>query len=406
MNKAISVTELNRYLKGMFDDNQLLYNVCVKGEISNFGEKSGNYYFKLKDSGAQVQCILFNNYVEIIGKDNILELKDGLEVTVTGKISLYEKAGTYAIYVKKIENTGLGDYFVKLQKLKIKLAEEGLFDESHKKKIPKYSVNVGVVTAENGAAIKDIYKTIKDKNKYAKIYLYPSKVQGDDAYKTIIEGINVLDKMKLDVIIIGRGGGSIEDLYAFNDENVARAIYNATTPIISAVGHEINDSISDLVADLRVATPTAAGEKAVFSYDALCEDINDHKEELNQVMLDKINLIKDKLENIKIQIDLLTPKEKVRHFRDILKKHNENINSLMENKIIYHKQVLKNYIEKLRANDTLQKLEKGFLYTTNTNNIKINSVRKVKNGDIIKLYLLDGSIDSKVINIKKVVYNK
>lgn len=401
MIKAITVTELNRYLKGMFDDNQLLYNVSVKGEISNFKEIRGNYYFSLKDSGAQVQCILFNNYAEIIGKESILELKDGLEVTVTGKVSLYEKSGTYAIYAKKIENTGLGDYFVKLQKLKQKLEKEGLFDESHKKEIPLYSIDIGVVTAENGAAIKDICKTIKDKNKYVKIYLYPSKVQGDDAYKTIVEGINILDKMELDVIIIGRGGGSIEDLYAFNDENVARAIYNATTPIISAVGHEINDSISDLVADLRVATPTAAGERAVFSYDEFCEDINNYKEILNDKMQDKINLIKENLENTKIKLDLLTPKEKVRHFREKLKTHNEKISLLIKDRIKFNKQVLKNYIEKLRANDTLQKLENGFLYTTNENNIKVNSVKKIKNDDIIKLYLVDGSIDSKVININK-----
>lgn len=399
MTKAITVTELNRYLKGMIDDNQLLYNVSVRGEISNFKEVRGNYYFSLKDSGAQVQCILFNNYVGIIGKDTILELKDGIEVTIVGKVSLYEKAGTYAIYIKKIENSGLGDYFVKLQKLKQQLAKEGIFDESHKKEIPQYSINIGVVTAENGAAIKDICKTIKDKNKYAKIYLYPSKVQGDDAYKTIVEGINVLDKMNLDVIIIGRGGGSIEDLYSFNDENVARAIYEANTPIISAVGHEINDSISDLVADLRVATPTAAGEKAVFSYDDFCENINNYKEVLNDVLQDKINLIKEKLDNVKVQIDLLTPKEKVRRFKDLLKNNNEKIDTLMKNKIISYRQILQNYIEKMRANDTLHKLEKGFLYTTNKNNKKINTIKQVKKGDIIKLYLVDGNIDSKVISI-------
>lgn len=401
MIKAITVTELNRYLKGMFDDNQLLYNVSVRGEISNFKEAHGNYYFSLKDSGAQVQCILFNNYVEIIGKKSILDLKDGLEVTVTGKISIYEKAGTYAIYVKKIENTGLGEYFIKLQELKQKLAKEGLFDEFHKKEISLYSINIGVVTAENGAAIKDIYKTIKDKNKYAKIYLYPSKVQGKDAYKSIVEGINVLDKMNLDVIIIGRGGGSIEDLYVFNDENVARAIYNATTPIISAVGHEINDSISDLVADLRVATPTAAGERAVFSYDDFYDKISNYKGKLNAEVQNKINLLSEKLDNIKIQLDLLTPKEKVRHFREMLKTNNEKLNLLMADRIKFHKQVLKNYIEKLRANDTLQKLEKGFLYTTNKNNNKINSVKQVKNNDIIRLYLVDGSIDTKVIDINK-----
>lgn len=372
MREAITVTQLNRFIKDMFAEQRLLYGVIVKGEVSNFKESRGNYYFSLKDTGSSIQCIIFANVAYSIDLKNI---KDGDEVTITGRVAVYEKAGTYAIYVNKLENTGLGEYFIKLQKLKEKLYKEGLFDESHKKEIPKYSLNVGVITAKNGAAIQDIYRTIKNKNKYASVTLYPALVQGESAAASIIDGIKTLDKMGFDVLIIGRGGGSIEDLYVFNDESVAHAIYDAKTPIISAVGHEINDSISDLVADIRVATPTAAGEISVFSYDEFLED----------------------LENYKTEISLLSPKEKLKRYReDLLSKNNEMKRSL-KNRLKVIDSKLNEYIEKLKARDVLTTLQNGFAYTTKESGKKVKSVKDIKKGEVLMSRFTDGTIKSKVM---------
>ena len=309
MKEAVSVSQLNKYIKEMFADDNILKNVIVKGEVSNAKESRGNYYFSLKDDFSQIQCIVFSSYS---GQNvDVNSLVDGREVIVYGKVSVYEKGGNYSIYVTKIENYGLGEFYVKLEELKKKLYEKGMFDPLYKKEIPKYSMNIGVVTAKNGAAIRDIYKTIKDKNPYANVVLYPSLVQGDNAYKTIVDGIMCLDNLELDVIIIGRGGGSIEDLYCFNDERVAYAIFNAKTPIISAVGHEINDSISDLVADARVATPTAAGEMATFSYEDFESDLDNYKLTLDNLINDKLSLIKDKLDRLNKEIHLLAPNLKI-----------------------------------------------------------------------------------------------
>lgn len=400
MKEAVSVSQLNKYIKEMFSDNSILNNVIVKGEVSNFKESRGNYYFALKDDIAQIQCIVFTNYsgqnVDISG------IVDGREVIVYGKVSVYEKGGTYAVYVNKIENSGLGEYYIKLEELKKKLQEKGMFDSIYKKDIPKYSMNIGVVTAKNGAAIRDIFKTIKDKNPYANVVLYPSLVQGDNAYKTIVDGIMELDKIGLDVIIIGRGGGSIEDLYCFNDERVAYAIFNAKTPIISAVGHEINDSISDLVADARVATPTAAGEMATFDYEEFENDLENYKLTLDSIISDKIDQIKLRIDSANKQLQILAPKARVERYRDNLKHQKEKLNYEINNKLSNVKNDLKRYIEMLKARDILDKLSKGLAFTTNKQGKIIKSVKKVKKDDIIVSRIVDGTITSKVTSVKSI----
>ena len=399
MREAVSVSQLNKYIKEMFADDNILRNVIVKGEVSNFKESRGNYYFSLKDELAAVQCIIFTNYSGA-GVD-ITNVSDGAQITVYGKVAVYEKGGTYAIYVSKIENSGLGEYFIKLEELKKKLFELGMFDDSYKKEIPKYSINIGVVTAENGAAIRDIYKTIKDKNPYANVTLYPSLVQGDNAYKTIIDGIMTLDKMDLDVIIVGRGGGSIEDLYCFNDERVAYAIFNAKTPIISAVGHEINDSISDLVADVRVATPTAAGELATFSYEDFENDLENYKLTLDDIIEDKLDRLKEGLDSRRRQIATLAPKAKVERYKDNLKHIRDRLKTSMDSKVSNLRHDLEKYIEKLKSRDVLDKLGKGLAYTTDAKGKKIKSTKDVKVGNIILSRLKDGVIESEVTKIRK-----
>ena len=400
MREAVTVSQLNRYIHDMFSTDKVLNSVIVKGEVSNFKESRGNYYFSLKDENSSIQCIIFANY----GRQNVdlSSVSDGIKITVYGKAAIYEKGGTYAIYVNKIENSGLGEYYIRLEELKKKLYEKGMFDESYKKDIPKYAINIGVVTAEHGAAIRDIFKTIKDKNPYANVILYPAVVQGDEAYKTIVEGIMELDKMNLDVIIIGRGGGSIEDLYCFNDERVAYAIFNASTPIISAVGHEINDSISDLVADVRVATPTAAGEMATFSYSDFEEDLDNYRLTLDRELEDKLDYIKDKLENSKRQLQLLAPRARLDRYKDNLKHLKEKLDNVIDNKTVEVKNKIEKYIEMLKNRDVLDKLSKGLAYVTDDKGKKLKSVKGVKKDSILLSRLKDGTIKSKVIDIKAI----
>ena len=399
MREAVTVSQLNRYIKELFSDNNILRNVMVKGEVSNLKESRGNYYFSLKDEQAAIQCIVFTNYSG--ASVDLSNINDGAQIIVYGKVAVYEKGGTYAIYVSKIENSGLGEYFIKLEELKKKLSELGMFDESYKKEIPKYSRNIGVVTAENGAAIRDIFKTIKDKNPYANVVLYPSLVQGENAYKTIVDGIMELDKMDLDVIIVGRGGGSIEDLYCFNDERVAYAIFNAKTPIISAVGHEINDSISDLVADKRVATPTAAGELATFSYEDFENDIENYKLTLDNIIEEKLDRLKEKLDNAKKQISFLSPRARVDRYKDNLKHIRIALKNSMHSKLQNVKSELRNYIEMLKSRDPLESISKGMAYTTNKSGKKIKSIKDVKIGTLILSRVKDGTIESQVTKIIK-----
>lgn len=399
MKEAVSVSQLNKYIKEVFSDNSVLNNVIVKGEISNLKMSRDNYYFSLKDDSSSIQCIVFTNYSGI--DVDTSKLSDGLEIIIYGRVAVYEKAGTYAIYVNKVEDLGLGAYFLQLEKLKKELYEKGMFDESYKKEIPKYSMNIGVVTAENGAAIRDIYKTIKDKNPYANITLYPSLVQGENAYKTIVDGIMELDKLDLDVIIVGRGGGSIEDLYCFNDVRVAYAIFNAKTPIISAVGHEINDSISDLVADMRVATPTAAGNVATFSYDEFEEDIENYKLTLENMIDDKLEKYREKLENAKRQITFLSPSEKLARYKDSIKHKKDKLKTTIDNKIVNLKYNLDKYIELLKSRNVLDRIGKGLSYTTDVQGKKIVSVKNVKVGKVILSRLKDGTIESTVTKIKR-----
>lgn len=399
MKEAVSVSQLNKYIKEVFSDNSVLNNVIVKGEISNLKMSRDNYYFSLKDDSSSIQCIVFTNYSGI--DVDTSKLSDGLEIIIYGRVAVYEKTGTYAIYVNKVEDLGLGAYFLQLEKLKKELYEKGMFDESYKKEIPKYSMNIGVVTAENGAAIRDIYKTIKDKNPYANITLYPSLVQGENAYKTIVDGIMELDKLDLDVIIVGRGGGSIEDLYCFNDVRVAYAIFNAKTPIISAVGHEINDSISDLVADMRVATPTAAGNVATFSYDEFVEDIKNYKLTLENIKDDKIEKYREKLENAKRQITFLSPSEKLARYKDSIKHKKDKLKTTIDNKIVNLKYNLDKYIELLKSRNVLDRIGKGLSYTTDVQGKKIVSVKNVKVGKVILSRLKDGTIESTVTKIKR-----
>ena len=392
-----TVTQINNYIKNVFSRDYVLNHIVVEGEVSNLNNSRGNYYFNLKDESSYITCIMFSNFVN----ESIKFLENGARVNVTGSIRVYEKNGTYSIYVTSVERQGLGEYYLKLEELKKKLLEMGMFDAMYKKDIPSYSNKIGIVTAKNGAAIKDIEKTIRDKNPYAKMYLYPCKVQGEDAYKTIINGIIALDQMELDVIIIGRGGGSTEDLDPFNNEELAYTIFNAKTPIISAVGHEINDCICDLVADIRVATPTAAGEKAAYSYYDLMDAIDEYEDELIELILDKINYYRDIVDEYKLKLDIYSPKNKITNLFSKYELYNNNLKQVINNKLQKIKYEYENKLNILKAYNVFDKFKNGFSYITNKKNTKIISVNNVKIGDEVNIRLKDGKVKTTVNKIEK-----
>ena len=293
--KYISVTQLTRYIKYKIDNDVNLNEVFLKGEISNFKAHSrGHYYFTLKDEGSRINAIMFSSATR-----NVKFIpQDGMKVLVTGKISVFEATGQYQIYVNEMLEDGIGNLYIAYEQLKKKLQEEGLFDEKYKKPIPKIPNRVGVVTAPTGAAIKDIISTIKRRWPLTEIYLFPALVQGEDAKEDIVRQIKRADEYNLDTLIVGRGGGSIEDLWAFNEEIVARAIFECKTPVISAVGHEIDFTIADFVADLRAPTPTGAAEMAVPQLSDVTKYLNQINIRLNNTISNKINQNKRKLNDL------------------------------------------------------------------------------------------------------------
>ena len=367
MKNIFSVGQINRYVKNMFTQDFILQKIYVKGEVSNCKyHTSGHIYFSLKDEESQISCVMFAS-----ARYNGLqfELEDGQEVIVDGNVSVYERGGSYQLYAQEIRLNGIGELYVAYEMLKQKLYEEGLFDHEIKKPIPKNPKKIGVVTARTGAAIHDIISTAKRRNPYVQLVLYPAKVQGEGASDTIVSGIRTLDQYGVDTIIIGRGGGSIEDLWAFNEENVARAIYEAKTPIISGTGHEVDTTIADYAADLRAATPTAACELAV--------------PDITEVM---------KLQKYQITIANYDPRFQLQEQKMRLSELEEQIQQVMKNKMTGYKHKLELYAKELHGLSPTAKLINGFGYLEDQNGEPVTSVHKVKEGDQISLTISDGTI--------------
>lgn len=300
----LTVSAINKYIKYRFDTDEHLKNVFLKGEISNIKPySSGHMYFTIKDETSRISAAMFSNSAKRLS----FVPKDGMKVLVIGRISIYEGTGNYQIYIEDMQEDGVGNLHIAFEKLKESLAKEGLFDPSHKRPIPKIPNKIGIVTAPNGAAVKDILTTLKRRFPLTETILFPSLVQGDSAALDIVKNINLAQSYDLDVLIVGRGGGSIEDLWPFNEEIVARAIYNSKIPIISAVGHEIDYTISDFVADLRAPTPTGAAELAVPNYIEVLSQIEHLKIRASKVLLNQINHYKHKLNNLKNNYILKNP---------------------------------------------------------------------------------------------------
>ncbi len=417
--KYLTVSALTRYLKAKFDGDTNLRQVFLKGEISNFkAHTTGHLYFSVKDEGSKINAIMFRGNASKLN----FTPADGSKVLMVGRISVYEATGSYQIYVDDMLEDGVGNLYVAYEKLKKELAKEGLFDENHKKPIPKIPRRVGVITASTGAAIRDIMTTIARRFPICETILFPTLVQGDNAKFDIAANIKKAKDYNLDVLIVGRGGGSIEDLWPFNEEIVARAIYESDIPIISAVGHEVDFTIADFVADLRAPTPTAAAELAVPNMSDLIKHINQLSIRLNEGMNKKIKyqrlyldsiknsyVIKSPMimfENKKQKLDLLNQKLNELILRNITASK-DKINNLKNSYILTNpsniykdkKNELKNIIDKLSLLNPLNVLARGYSITY-INDKVLKSVSKVKKGDKLKIKLTDGTIDTIVEKVE------
>ena len=399
MASVYSVTEVNSYIKHMFEQDFVLNNVYVKGEISNCKyHTSGHIYFTLKDKGGVIACVMFAGNRR--GLD--FKLEEGLKVTAFGSINVYERDGKYQLYVKEVKMDGQGDLYRRFELLKAELLEMGMFDASYKKPLPKYAMKVGIVTAKTGAAIQDIINVSTRRNPHIQLYLYPALVQGAEAAPTIVRGIQTLDALGLDVLIVGRGGGSLEDLWAFNEEIVARAIFNCNTPVISAVGHETDTTIADYVADMRAPTPSAAAELAVFDYNAYIAELNGYLEMFNKSMRNKHRATRDLLNQYALRVKHMSPSNRITTKRqeidDICSRMSEKIKLKLERK----RYELSLGIQRLEGASPLNKLKSGYSYVSDENGNTLKSVEQVNSGDNVEIFLLDGRINANVIDkVKK-----
>lgn len=414
-----SVEQVNKYLHGLVEEDSLLGNIVIEGEVSTVNyNQSGHIYFTLKDGKSSLPAVIFAGNARSLS----FRLVTGAKIKVHGKIDVYVPYGKYQLIGDYAALAGEGDLNAKYEELKKKLEAEGLFAEDHKKPIPKFVTRLGIVTASTGAAVQDIIRVSKERNPYVEIYLFPAKVQGDGAAATIVAGIEFLDMMDLDVIIVGRGGGSLEDLWAFNEEIVARAIYNADTPIISGVGHEPDVALSDFVADVRAATPSNAAEIANFVYKDFQKKCNQYLERMNMAFDGKCEVLSERLKVYLQRFNAVSPAIRVEkqqerigtylpRFEAAINRHIEikanripeysrrfetGINIIMERK----RQLLSNYYSRIDAKSPHKLLAAGYSFVADEGGTKIVSVNDVKNGQRMKNYLADGEIISEIIDIK------
>ncbi len=395
--KEYTVSQVNGYIKNLISSDYLLRNIVIRGEISNCKYHSmGHIYFTLKDEASSMPCVMFKGSIPNGLK---FRLEDGQAVLITGSINVYERDGRYQLYASKIllADDGKGKLAEEYEKLKIKLYEEGLFEFEVKKPIPKHPKAVGIVTAKTGAAIQDIMNIAKRRNPYVQLYLYPAKVQGEGAAETIVRGIETLDKMGLDTIIVGRGGGSIEDLWAFNEEIVARAIFAAKTPIISGTGHEVDNTIADYVADLRAPTPSAAAELAIDNVLDTLNRVKTLRSSMDREMTSKVRDAKFSLEKLRNALERLSPEAVLRDRQLMLAQSVDRLHRLMEERLTRVKQRLEVDITRLHGLSPTAKLVNGFGYIADSKDKPVTSIKGVKEGDNLTIRVHDGTIDTKVL---------
>lgn len=393
-----SVTQVNSYIKNMFVQDFLLNRICVKGEVSNCKyHTSGHIYFTLKDKSGTLSAVMFASQ----RKGLTFQLQEGQQVVVTGSVDVYERDGKYQLYAKEITRDGDGALFERFQKLRDELEEMGMFAVEYKQPIPKYARTVGIVTASTGAAIRDIINIANRRNPYVQLILYPALVQGEQAQHSIVKGIETLDAMNLDVMIIGRGGGSIEDLWAFNEESVARAIFACETPVISAVGHETDVTIADYVADMRAPTPSAAAELAVFDYWQFESQLAVYKEALQRSMERKIERRNYRLEQYRLKLQMYHPGRRINEKRQGLVDLEDRMKALLDRQLLESQHRLAILSGRLHGLSPLEKISKGFGFITDEKQKRVESVTSLKAGQILKVRLADGTVKTQVLETEK-----
>lgn len=388
-----SVSQVNSYIKNMFAQDFALSRISVRGEVSNCKyHTSGHIYFTLKDKTGTLAAVMFAGQRRGLS----FQLQEGQQVVVTGTVDVYERDGKYQLYARKIEQDGQGDLFLRFQRLRDQLEEMGMFAPEYKQPIPRYARTVGVVTASTGAAIRDIMNITARRNPYVQLILYPALVQGAGAAASIVCGIQTLDEMGLDVLIVGRGGGSIEDLWAFNEEPVARAIFNCRTPVISAVGHETDVTIADYVADLRAPTPSAAAELAVFDYRQFEEQLLAYNAALRRAMGRQVERRRFQADQYRLRLQLHDPISTLRQQRQRLADLQDQMEEAMKRKLTMAKHRLALAGGRLHGLSPLEKISRGFGFLTDENSRRIEHAADVNPGDLITIRITDGRLKARV----------
>ncbi|MGO5442099.1 exodeoxyribonuclease VII large subunit [Faecalimonas sp. LCP19S3_D12] len=398
MRNVYSVGQVNAYIKNMFTQDFMLNRIYVKGEVSNCKyHTSGHIYFSLKDESGMIACIMF------AGQRGGLpfRMQEGQQVIVLGNVTTYERDGKYQLYAKEIILDGAGALYEKFEALKQELGEMGMFAEEYKQPIPKFARTIGIVTAPTGAAIRDIINVAGRRNPYVQLLLYPALVQGEGASASIAEGIAALEKKGVDLIIVGRGGGSIEDLWAFNEEIVARAIFECRIPVISAVGHETDTTIADYVADLRAPTPSAAAELAVFEYETFLNEVEEYRIKIRKAIRQKAEWEKMKIGQYALQLKYLHPRNKLRDKQQRTVELEERFRQTMERKIDDEKRRFAFYIERIKGLSPLAKLNQGFAYISTENGKVVKTIADTANGETLNVYVTDGVIKARVEDTHK-----
>lgn len=386
-----SVAQINAYIKNMFQQDFVLSHIWIRGEVSNCKyHTSGHIYFTIKDESGTIGCVMF------AGNRSGLKflLKEGQTIIAEGCIRVYERDGKYQLYAKKITLDGIGLLYQKFEQLKQELEEVGMFAEIYKKLIPSFAQKIGIVTASTGAAIRDIAQIARRRNPYVQLILYPALVQGEGAKETIVQGIAYLDALGVDIIIVGRGGGSIEDLWAFNEECVARAIFACHTPIISAVGHEVDTTIADYAADLRAPTPSAAAELAVWDYRSYQYTLQEKRRILFQKMLGQIERSRGKLEQAKIRLLYIGPQNQILMQKQRLLDLERQLEKQIEQKIAAARHRIEVLAERLDGVSPLKRLEKGYAYVTDKKGQPFKNIKQANKGDMITIQVADGKIEA------------
>ena len=403
MKTVYSVGQVNRYVKNMFIQDYVLRKVYVKGEVSNCKyHTSGHIYFSLKDETGVLSCVMFAGQRRGLA----FRMKDGDRVVVGGAVDVYERDGRYQMYAKEITLEGAGALYERFLALKAELEEMGMFAPEYKQPIPRFIRRLGVVTAPTGAAVQDIRNISLRRNPYLQIILYPALVQGDGAADSIVKGIRMLDEAGVDTIIVGRGGGSIEDLWAFNEEKVARAIFECRIPIISAVGHEVDFTIADFVADLRAPTPSAAAELAVDDMAQVMYTLSSYQERFQRDMREKIEFQRVRLGQYQMRLKYLSPESRLRDRRQALVDFEDTLRRAMDNKLQQYRHRLGIYLERYQGLSPLAKLNQGYSFVADTDGRGITSVSQVKPGDRVEISVTDGVIQAEVSDSRRETWQK